>query len=129
MGFPSPAQDYVDAPLSLDELCIRRKAATYMMRADSTMLHAGIFKDAILVVDASQKAVHGSIVVAEVDGCRYIRRLHLYPQPGLERLDSGYIQLVDIQDDDTGGGVQIFGVVTFCVNDMCSGEFDDTPVM
>lgn len=99
MGFPSPAQDYVEAPLSLDELCIRRKAATYMMRADSTMLHAGIFKDAILVVDASQKAVHGSIVVAEVDGCRYIRRLHLYPQPGLERLG-----FWDCATDRSGGG-------------------------
>ncbi|WP_414636972.1 hypothetical protein [Acerihabitans sp.] len=55
------------------------------------MLHAGIFKGAILVVDASQKAVHGSLVVAEVDGCRYTRRPHLYPHPGLERLNSGHV--------------------------------------
>lgn len=91
MGFPFPAQDCISAPLSLDERCIRREAATDLMRADSTMLHAGIFKGAILVVDARQKAVHGSLVVAEVDGCRHTRRLHLYPHPGLERLNSGRV--------------------------------------
>lgn len=124
MGFPSLAQDYVDASLSLDDLCIQRKAATYMMRADSTILQAGIHKDAILVVDASRKAIHGSIVVAEVEGSRFTRRLHLYPQPGLERQDSGYVQLVDLEE-----GVSIFGVVTSCVNDMSCGEWDDTAVV
>ncbi len=129
MGFPSPAADYVERPISLDETCIARPASTYLIRADSTLIVAGIFKDALLIVDASVKPVHGSIVVAEVDGRRVVRRLQLYPAVGLERLDTGYIQLVDVRDDDTGAGVQIFGVVTYCVNDMRAGEWDDSPVM
>ncbi len=127
MAFPSPAADYVENSISLDDLCIVRPASTFLMRSDRTLLHAGIFKDALLVVDASIKPVHGSVVIAEVDGCRVVRRLHLHPAVGLERLDTGYIQLVDLVDFEQGEGVYIFGVVTYCVNDMRGAEFDDGP--
>ncbi|MCM4530291.1 LexA family transcriptional regulator, partial [Escherichia coli] len=33
MGFPSPAQDYVEQRISLDQRIITRPAATYFMRA------------------------------------------------------------------------------------------------
>jgi DNA polymerase V len=36
MGFPSPAQDYVEQRISLDKRIITRPAATYFMRAGST---------------------------------------------------------------------------------------------
>lgn len=31
-GFPSPAQDYVEKRLSLDDLCIRHPESTYLLR-------------------------------------------------------------------------------------------------
>lgn len=31
-GFPSPAQDYVEKELDLNELCIRRRASTFFVR-------------------------------------------------------------------------------------------------
>jgi len=89
-------------------------------------MHAGIFKDALLVVDASLKPEHGSVVVAEVDGCRVVRRLHLYPRVGLERLEgTGYVELVDLGDFDDTAAISIFGVVKYCVNEMRGTEFDD----
>lgn len=43
-GFPSPAEDHIEATLSLDELCIRHPAATYLLRAaGDSMQGAGIF--------------------------------------------------------------------------------------
>ncbi|WP_376766101.1 S24 family peptidase [Acerihabitans arboris] len=66
MCFPSLAQDYVGAPFSLETLCVQHKAATYLIHSGSRMLNTGIYKDMILIVDASQKLVHGSMVVAEV---------------------------------------------------------------
>jgi hypothetical protein len=53
MGFPSPAQDYVEQRISLDKRIITRPAATYFMRAGSTHYREGILSGALLVVDAS----------------------------------------------------------------------------
>ena len=50
-GFPSPAQDYVEQQLDLNELCIKHPAATYFVRATGdSMVGAGINDNDILVV-------------------------------------------------------------------------------
>lgn len=33
-GFPSPAQDYVEQRLDLNQLCVKRPAATYFVRVE-----------------------------------------------------------------------------------------------
>lgn len=129
MAFPSPAADYIEHRVSLDDACIKHPAATYIFRADKTLIRAGVFKDALIVVDSSIKPVHGSIVIADVDGRQLVRRLHVHPRVGLERLDSGDIQYMDVSDDADGDGISIFGVVMYCVNDMRTGEFDDSLVV
>ena len=52
MGFPSPAADYVEERISLDQRIITRPAATYFMRAGATHYREGILSGALLVVDA-----------------------------------------------------------------------------
>lgn len=121
MGFPSPAQDYVEQSLSLDQLCITKPAATYMMRA-------GIQQGAILVIDASAKAFDGSVVVVEHRGEFHLKRLQLLPEPSLTGLDyTGRRIPIDLADMDENAATRIFGVLTYCVNDMRTAEFDDTP--
>ncbi len=67
-GFPSPAEQYVEAPLDLNELLVRKPAATFFVRAaGDSMVGAGICSGDILVVDRSLEAVDGSIVIAAVD--------------------------------------------------------------
>lgn len=34
-GFPSPASDYVETPLDLNELCISHPASTFIVRVDA----------------------------------------------------------------------------------------------
>jgi SOS-response transcriptional repressors (RecA-mediated autopeptidases) len=42
-GFPSPAQDYVEQRLALNQLCVKRPATTYFLRvAGISMIRAGI---------------------------------------------------------------------------------------
>ncbi|AHF77878.1 HumD protein [Sodalis praecaptivus] len=123
MGFPSPAADYVEASLSLDKMCIHRPAATFLMRASEGSIRHGIHQGSIIVVDRSLTPVDGSIVVAEVGGEYALRRYKLYPSRGLERLDyPGRLEGVEEHD-----GVVGFGVVTYVLNDMRTGEFDDDP--
>jgi DNA polymerase V len=66
-GFPSPAQDYVEQRLDLNEFCVKRPAATYFVRvAGDSMIEAGIYPDDLLVVDRSINAQAGDIVIARI---------------------------------------------------------------
>ncbi len=68
-GFPSPAEQYVERPLDLNELLVARPAATYFVRAEGdSMEGAGIRPGDLLVVDRSLEPVNGSVVIACVDG-------------------------------------------------------------
>lgn len=76
-GFPSPAEQYAEEPLDLNELMVRNPPATFFVRVSGdSMEGVGIYEDDILVVDRSQNAVDGSIVIACVDGDFTVKRLH-----------------------------------------------------
>jgi DNA polymerase V len=67
-GFPSPADDYIESNLSLDDYLVEHKAATVFVRVSGlSMIDAGIIENDILVVDRSLEARNGDIVIACVD--------------------------------------------------------------
>lgn len=75
-GFPSPASDYVDKTLDLNELLIQHPAATFFVRAQGeSMWDAGIHHNDILVVDRSLEPVSGKIVVCAINGEMTVKRL------------------------------------------------------
>uniref|UniRef100_UPI00237EF57D translesion error-prone DNA polymerase V autoproteolytic subunit n=2 Tax=Enterobacterales TaxID=91347 RepID=UPI00237EF57D len=83
-GFPSPAQDYLEQRLSLDDICIRHPESTYLVRAEGqSMQDAGILDGDLLVVECFYRAQHGDIVIATVDGEFTCKRLQLLPRPML----------------------------------------------
>ncbi|MEM1096673.1 MAG: translesion error-prone DNA polymerase V autoproteolytic subunit [Bacteroidota bacterium] len=68
-GFPSPAEDYLDAPLDLNELVIQHPSATYFVRVQGeSMQDLGILDGSIVVVDAALEPRDGDVVIAAVDG-------------------------------------------------------------
>lgn len=68
-GFPSPAEQYVEPPLDLNELLIKRPAATFFIRVSGeSMIGEGIHDGDILVVDRSLKPANDDVIVASVDG-------------------------------------------------------------
>jgi DNA polymerase V len=81
-GFPSPADDYVEHRLSLDEHLIQHRESTFFMRvAGHSMRDLGIFDGDLLVVDRSVPATHGCVVVAVIDGEFTVKQL-LYTAQG-----------------------------------------------
>lgn len=69
LGFPSPAEDFLDEGIDLNEALIRNPAATYLYRAEGwSMLMAGICDGDILVVDRSVTPVDGDLVLAIWEG-------------------------------------------------------------
>ena len=107
-GFPSPAQDYVEAELDLNEYCIQRRSSTYFVRAlGDSMTDIGLCSGDLMIVDKAEKAEHGDIVIAEVDGEFTVKRLLLTPRPALQPMNPAYSTLWPDPES-----LQIFGVVT-----------------
>lgn len=115
-GFPSPAQDYVEATLDLNQLCISRPAATYFVRAaGDSMREAGIQEGDLLVVDRSITARHGDTVIACVDGEFTVKQLQITPMLALLPANPDY-QPLYLQAEQS---LEIFGVVTFVIHKQC----------
>lgn len=114
-GFPSPAQDYAEQALDLNQLCIRHPAATFFVRVSGdSMVHAGISHDDILVVDRSIEARHGDIVVATVHNEFTVKELCTRPQLALLPHNSRYKPIMISNEHE----LAIFGVVTTIVRQL-----------
>ena len=75
-GFPSPAEDWIEEIMDLNDLLIKRPAATFLLRVQGdSMVRAGIFDNDILVVDRSITAKVGHVVIAAIDGELTVKRL------------------------------------------------------
>lgn len=111
-GFPSPADDYVDKTLDLNELLVQKPAATFFARAQGdSMIDAGIFPNDILVIDRSIEAVPGKIVICAVNGELTVKRLAKEGEQWLlkpENAKASYPEIL-IHDDLE---LVIWGVVT-----------------
>jgi DNA polymerase V len=78
-GFPSPAADYAEEGLDLNDYLIRNKPATFMftVRGDS-MIGASIEDGDKVLVDRALTPKSNDIIVAVVDGEYTIKRLYRY---------------------------------------------------
>lgn len=116
-GFPSPAEQYVESPLDLNELLVRKAAATFFVRtAGDSMTGAGIRSGDILVVDRSLEVTDGAIVIAAVDNeftVKFFRKtaagISLEPA-------NGAFKSIHFSE---GMELRIFGVVTACIHQFC----------
>lgn len=113
-GFPSPADDYIDRKLDLNELVIRNPAATFFVRvAGDSMTGAGINHDDILIVDRSLAPASGKIVIAVLGGELTVKRL---VQKGAgwslvaENPNYGPLELSEADE------LEVWGVATFVVH-------------
>lgn len=76
-GFPSPADDYIESKLDLNEHLIHRPAATFFVRVSGdSMQGVGIYSGDLLVVDRSIEPKDNDVVIAVVNGELTVKRLH-----------------------------------------------------
>lgn len=111
-GFPSPAQDYVDKALDMNEHLIKNETATFIVKvASQSMLNAGIDIDDELIVDRSLDAKHGDIVVALIDNEFTVKRLMIDEKGKWLKAENPDYKNIYLQE---GQELIIWGVVT-CV--------------
>lgn len=110
-GFPSPADDYIDLKLDLNDYLIKRPSSTFLVRVSGeSMIKAGIHDGDILTVDRSITPTDGKIVIAVINGECTVKRiqyknnvLHLLPE------NDAYAPIIIKEFSDT---IFIWGVVT-----------------
>jgi len=107
-GFPSPAQDYVEAKLDLNELCIKHPAASYFVRVDGDSMAPLLLPNDILVVDRSLTPSHGDIVIASINAELTVKTLEVRPRPRLVPQNPRYAPITPRDGEE----LEVFGVVT-----------------
>ena len=113
-GFPSPATDYMENKLDLNEHLIQHPAATFIVKANGlSMTEAGINSGDLLIVDRSIKPKNDNIVIASIFGDLTVKKLR-------KKYNSFF--LISANDDYPNIEVKeemecfIWGVVTFVIH-------------
>ncbi|MEX5786140.1 S24 family peptidase [Klebsiella pneumoniae] len=102
MGFPSPATDYQENRLSLDQHCNTGAPGVFFFRSDTYSFREGIKPGALLIVDFGGTPVDGSLVLCVLEQEFRIMRLRLHPKRCLQELDK-LDNFRAIPDDDEDG--------------------------
>ena len=113
-GFPSPAEQYLEPPLDLNELLVKRPAATYFVRVQGdSMIGAGISDDDLLVVDRSLRPADGDVIIASVDD-EFTVKTYRHDADGvwLEPANPAY-PAIHLR---AGQELDYFGKVTACIH-------------
>jgi DNA polymerase V len=110
VGFPSPAQDHLEQKLSLDHLLDIDAPHTYLVRVEGeSMIDIGIFDGDIMVVNRAMPWRHRDIVIAEINGETFVKRLiHNGPQIVLRSENPKFAPRYILEGDE----LRIWGVVT-----------------
>ncbi len=109
-GFPSPADDYVQDRVDLNEHLILHRDASFILRVSGwSMVGAGIHDGDELIVDRAIEPVDGHVVVAVVNGELTVKRLSKSGKT--IRLVAENPEYPDIEFDE-GEELVIWGVVT-----------------
>jgi DNA polymerase V len=113
-GFPSPAADFVEDRLSLDEHLIEHREATFFVRVTGqSMTGFGIHDGDLLVVDRAVDAADRSVVIAVVDGEFTVKQLCRIPDGVLLRASGkGHGDILVGPDQD----LTVWGVVRWAIH-------------
>lgn len=113
-GFPSPAADYIEKSLDLNEYLVKHPTATFFVRVSgNSMIKAGIFSGDMLIVDRSLSPQQDSVVVAILNGEFTVKRF---------RREGGRVVLYPENDEykpiaiNENTDFQIWGVVTSVIH-------------
>jgi DNA polymerase V len=113
-GFPSPADDYLEDKLDLNQYLIKHEAATFFVKVKGdSMIGAGIHCGDLLIVDRALEPTDKSVVIAVVNGeltvkriCKRDGKLSLVP-------DNGNYRPIPITECTN---FEVWGVVTHVIH-------------
>lgn len=113
-GFPSPARDFTEGSIDLNEELIPHPNSTFVVRArGDSMVGSGIYPNDLVIVDRSLKFRNGSVIIAVVDGELSIKILKIQDkQISLSSANKNYSDVLVSEEMD----FTIWGVCTYVVH-------------
>jgi len=114
-GFPSPADDYLEMSLDLNEKLIRNPSSTFFAQiTGSSMINAGIHDGDLVIVDKSLTPKDNSILICSIDGEFTLKRFKkVDDDTGFLMPDNPKYQPIRVSKHNT---FIIWGVVTYSIH-------------
>ena len=113
-GFPSPADDYLDKKLDLNEFLIKHPTSTFFVKVKGdSMIKAGIHSGDILVVDRSLEPKDKKIVIAVVNGEFTVKRVQKKASKLYLISENDNYQPIEIKEDTD---FEVWGVVIHVIH-------------
>lgn len=112
-GFPSPAADFDESKISLDNVLVKNREATFYAKASGTsMIGAGIDDGDILVIDRSLEPQNNKIAVCFIDGEFTIKRIQIEKDCVFLMPENKNYQPIKVTDENE---LVIWGIVTYVI--------------
>lgn len=112
-GFPSPAADFDENRISLDQTVVRNVETTFYARAVGTsMVGAGIDDGDLLVIDRSLEPQDGKVAVCFIDGEFTVKRIRIREQKVWLMPENPDFEPIEISDENE---FLFWGMVTHVV--------------
>lgn len=113
-GFPSPAEDYIDQKLDLNEYLIKHPAATFFVRVEGeSMVDAGIHNGDILIVDRSLEPGDNKIAVVILNGEFTVKRIKKKKEKIYLLPENSDFKPIEITPEMN---FEVWGIVTFVIH-------------
>lgn len=115
-GFPSPAADFDENKISLDNVLVKNKEATFYAKANgNSMIGAGIDDGDILVIDRSLEPQNNKIAVCFIDGEFTVKRIKLEKKEVFLMPENNNYKPIKISEEND---LIIWGIVTYVIKSL-----------
>lgn len=115
-GFPSPAADFDESKISLDNVLVKNKEATFYAKASgNSMIGAGIDDGDILVIDRSLEPQNNKIAICFIDGEFTVKRIKIENEDVFLMPENKNYKPIQISE---GNELIIWGIVTYVIKKM-----------
>lgn len=112
-GFPSPADDFKELRISIDQEVVKNEEATFYARvAGQSMQGAGLDDGDLLVIDRSKEPEDNAIAVCFIDGEFTVKRLKVEAECVYLMPENPNYSPIRVTEDNQ---LIIWGVVTYVV--------------
>ncbi|MBN1150046.1 translesion error-prone DNA polymerase V autoproteolytic subunit [candidate division WOR-3 bacterium] len=113
-GFPSPAEDYAENKLDLNEFLIKHPSATFFIKVSGdSMVGAGINSGDILIVDRAEKPGNNRVVIAVIDGEFTVKRIHKKKEKIYLVPENAEYKPIEVKPEMN---FEVWGVVTYVIH-------------
>ncbi len=115
-GFPSPAADYLELKLDLNQLLVKHRESTFFMRVDGdSMIGAGIHSGDLIVVDRALPVQHKKIAVVVLDGELLLKRFIIDGTKVTLQSENPEYAAIELGAE---ANLEVWGVVTSVIHEL-----------